>query len=340
MSANQYDNFLYNFLLKPQFKISRHALFITTLLFVALGQSFFVFRNDIDVLGNKVYWFGVILVIIYIAFAYFNLYYLAHKFLLKEEYATYFLILLASTGTFLIVKFATEYFIFLSHGIKKEINGVLVLEIISNLTLNSICIASSSVTVLFKQWIVDTEEINNLENKRLKNSIEDIKNHINPKFLFNTIDQASIIVKNNPEKTSAILFELSELLRYELYDCKRQKVVLKSDISFINSYLLLEQQNPLRDFQYSISSSGNTNLFVYPFVFIPFVQQIMEHHPKKISLNFVVNDTIISFTVSTSNINLTNCNFSEIEKRLQILYNEDFSIEKIKESIKIEVKTC
>src|SRR5690606_38219753 len=113
-------------------------------------------------------------------------YVLAARFLPEGEYASYVIALLISVSGFVLVKYTAEYFIFLKADIIREFNGITVLDGLSNLMLYTICIASGSITLLFKRWLAGNAEIESLESKQLKNSIEEIKNSIQPTFLYAT----------------------------------------------------------------------------------------------------------------------------------------------------------
>ena len=285
MQTHETSNLLYDLLTEPCFRPVRHLLFIAVLICVAFGQSFFVFGSQREALGNHVYFFVITLTVVYIALAYFNLYYLVPSLLLKNKYVEYFLLLIGMTALILAAKYMAESRILASVGVERTFNGVTLLDNLSNLILTTICIAGSLITVLFQQWITDSNRIDDLKNKQLKSSITELKEHINPDFLFRIIRYASEEVKAEPEKVSGMLFKLSELLRYELYDCKRGQVLLKSDIDFVNAYLLLEQQ--LRDnFTCDLSVIGQANHFIRPFVFMPFIQDILKRNPAHLSIRF------------------------------------------------------
>ena len=73
-----------------------------------------------------------------------------------------------------------------------------------------------------------------------------------------------------------MLMKLSQLLRYQLYDCNRAKVLLSSEITFLTNYLTLEQTSRPQ-FYYEFTSEGEVNrMLVPPLLFIPFVQYIVK----------------------------------------------------------------
>ncbi len=60
-----------------------------------------------------------------------------------------------------------------------------------------------------------------------------------------------------------MLMKLSQLLRYQLYDCSRTKVLLSSEINFLNNYLTLEQ-NSQAQFNYELLADGEVNRTLVP----------------------------------------------------------------------------
>lgn len=333
-------NTLFALLTQPSFRLWRHLFFIAAFFPIGLSQAFFVFDGYSQIETETIYAFGIGLSITIIAFVYFNIYIIASNFLPKAEYATYFMCLLISVCAFLLLKYSVEYWIFSNAGIYRVLNGVTFLDGLSNLALYSICIASGSISLLFKRLIADHELIEDLESKQLKNSIEEIKNRIQPRFLFTTLSYVSDRMKAEPEQTSDTLFRLSELLRYQLYDSKRAQVLLASDIEFIRNFLMLEQQNRYGKLSYSVSVQGNTNRLLAPAMFIPWIEKITRDYPDEIHIGFDVNENDISFDCRVVGISLVLCDFSSIERKLKALYVDDISVAISTNRLQLDWKIC
>lgn len=338
MATKDANSIILDFLTQTKFRLWRHVLFIILFLPIALSMSFSVFSGHIDVLGNKIYLFGACLAILPISFVYFNLKILIPRYFAKNRYGTYIAYFLICMLLFLTITYLARYHILTAQGIKQELNIYAVLDGLSNFILYTICIASSSVTAMLQQWTNDTNKIDNLENTWLKNSLDELKNRINPKFLYGILDYSSETVKTKPEKASVALLKLSELLRYELYDCKRERVLLKSDIQFIDNYLSLEQQNLENKFTYTISVMGSTNYFLTPFIFMPFVQEVMMQKPLEIVIGFKIQEELIHFSMNVIGIDLSECNFQKVEQKLALLYSNNFSINRDKSSLILILK--
>lgn len=340
VTIDRHRNRLFDLLTQPDFRLWRHLFFIAAFFPIGLSQAFFVFDGYSQIETETIYAFGIGLSITIIAFVYFNIYVVASSFLPKAEYATYFVGLLTSVCAFLLLKYSVEYWIFSNAGIYRVLNEITFLDGFSNLALYSICIASGAISLLFKRWIADHELIEDLESKQLKNSIDEIKNRIQPRFLFATLNYASERMKTEAELTSDTLFRLSELLRYQLYDSKRRQVLLESDIEFIRNFMILEKQNRCGKLTYSVSVQGNTNKLLAPAMFIPWIEKITTQHPDEVHIGFNVEQNHISFECKVVGLDLLLCDFSTIEQKLKALYADDISVAITSSKLELDWKIC
>lgn len=338
--GDRHNTTLFDLLTQPAFRVWRHLFFVAAFFPIGLSQAFFVFDSYLEIETRTIYAFGIALSVTIIAFVYFNIYFIASTFLPKAEYATYFVGLITSVCAFLLLKYSVEYWIFSNAGIYRELNHVTFLDGLSNLALYSICIASGSISLLFKRWIADHELIEDLENKQLKNSIDEIKNRMQPSFLFATLSYASQRMKTEPKNASDTLFRLSELLRYQLYDSKRRQVLLESDIEFIRNFMRLEQQNRCGKLSYSVSIQGNTNKLISPAMFISWIEKITTQHPDEIHISFGVEQNHIDFECKVVGIDLLLCDFSAIEQKLKALYGDDISVAITSNKLELDWEIC
>lgn len=313
MVIDRTNNIVFDFLTERRFSIRRKALCIVMLIGCSFGQVFLMFGEQVESLGYVAYILGGALALLYILLLHFNITYLVPRFLLCNKYVEYFTLLLIVTVTVLLcVKSFIKYPIFCSYKVINSFNAVSLLDTLSSLIITAICVLSSLIPTLVRQWLIDTRNISNLDNKRLKSTIDEFKSHINIELLYDIIANASEQVKTAPDKASDMIVSLSELLRYELYDCKREKVILHSDIEFTRNYLsLVHQVSP--SFIYSISVTGNTNLFVPPLQFLSFIQEIVSRQPEKLDIYYTIYSMAIELRCEVSKCNLSETKFMRLE---------------------------
>lgn len=109
------------------------------------------------------------------------------------------------------------------------------------------------ITTLFAYFInanyerlflfIELTETGIMAEKYKKDSIEskfnNLKNKINPHFLFNTFNALSEIIEEDPPKASKLVNELSDVYRYVLDNQEINWIPLKKEIEFVYAYINL-----------------------------------------------------------------------------------------------------
>ena len=66
-----------------------------------------------------------------------------------------------------------------------------------------------------------------------------LKNQINPHFLFNTLNNISSLAQIDAEETQEAIMQLSDLLRYAMYETNKPKVPISGEVEFMQNYINL-----------------------------------------------------------------------------------------------------
>ena len=228
---------------------------------------------------------GVIVILLLLLF-YCNVYWLVPQYLFKNKWKQYALAVVVSV---MVMYIAVSYMFEKMHPyhVDDDIDdkGELSLPFFSFMIL--VLVGASAAIKLFQQWLSDARLINELEKSRTTAELEQLKNQINPHFLFNMLNNANVLTKKDPEKASTVLMGLSDLLRYQLYDSTRDNVLLTAEIHFLRDFLNLEKIR--RDnFDIIISKDGELNgVLVAPLLFITFVENAVKHNNDAQKASFV-----------------------------------------------------
>ena len=120
------------------------------------------------------------------------------------------------------------------------------------------------------------------EGKRVAHELQQLRMHLQPHFLFNTLHNINILISNEPDAASAYLEKLSELLRYLLYGANANEAPLSEEITFIQNYLELQNLRT-SNINYAIFRvDGDPNgKMIPPLLFIPFVENAFKHTLNK-----------------------------------------------------------
>lgn len=350
LGAGNESTFLYRFLVSPQFRWARYLILFVVLGVISFNQIFIIYIDYRDILGGWLYVFSGIYLLTYLCVAFLNLFVLFPRYLLKRRYFAYLALLSAAMVFALIVQLLLEYgsCVYWPEINTRGTNLTLstVMDYISSFFLSTLCMVGGTMTVLLKEWMTDHQRVSQLEKEHILSEVERLKEQISPELLFNTLHCSGELTLTEPDAASKILMKLSQLLRYQLYDCNRAKVLLSGEITFLTNYLTLEQSH-LPNLKYTLTSDGEVNrILVPPLLFIPFVQYAVKRiseqrvgEPACLNIHLKAEKDMIVFTCICPEVNLSSDKELErIRKRLDLLYNDRYELLLTLEEIRLELK--
>ncbi|MPS73603.1 MAG: histidine kinase [Chryseobacterium sp.] len=324
------ENWLFQFFISPSYRIYRHLLLIVFSVFV-LYYSNPEYTEPTETYNRMLIFFQILLL------SYINMYIWVPRYLFKSRYTIYGLWIFVYIIYWSFAHRLAAHF-FKSNLLPNQDDNINFLSL--TFVVIVLSIASASVK-LFQQWIKNVQLINELEKSKITSELEQLKNQINPHFLFNMLNNANVLTKKDPEKASQVLMKLSDLLRYQLYDSARDKVLLTSDIHFLEDFLNLEKVR--RDnFDFVISKEGNlSGIQIPPLMFISFVENAVKHNNDSskssyINIYFKVFNDELFFKCENSkpekkavNSESGGLGLANIKRRLELLFpdSHDLKIE-------------
>lgn len=187
---------------------------------------------------------------------------------------------------------------------------------------------------LIYDWYNKAYKQKELEKQNIQSELALLKSQINPHFLFNTLNNIDSLIKSNPTKASDTLVELSDMMRYMIYDTNVEKVPLKQELDYIDNYLKLQSLQYANSYLVKYEIKGNTDyITVPPMLFIPFIENAFKHCTDKDSkdaISFSFNISQKSILFEAVNIYNENQKISKdkssgvgldiVKRRLEILY--------------------
>ncbi len=335
------NNFLPQFLFDPDYRVWRHLIFIIIGAIITFNQVFIAYQDSQSILGNRIYLICATSFMVYLIAMYFNYFYLTPKYLLKGNYIGYAVFLIIIVFSLPTLSIVGEYFVRnslgLSHRITSYTNPLILVDNLSTTIVTTVCFCGVSVIMLFGRWMKSNEEVSRMESEHVKSELNKLKGQIAPAFLSKTLRNASSLVESNPLQTSDMLMQLAQLLRYQLYDAGRDRILLKSEINFLNKFFELEQSNNL-DMRYQIHIEGNIkNTFVSPMLFLSLVQCVIADSCS-VELLFRLRDETLFFTCkSDNNKPLDKDAFSLIRQRLELQYPNKYALDLSMETIELKI---
>ncbi len=187
-------------------------------------------------------------------------------------------------------------------------------------------------TLLFLIWQYARLMISKRDEAR--NELSALKAQINPHFLFNNLNTIYSLASKNDERTKDVILQLSDFLRYILYDTSSESIALAKEVEIIRTYVGLQKEriNPqLTKVVFSEEGEfGETP--IAPLLLLPLAENCFKHgignKQGTITISVAFNGEELSFKTENpiaprekplvednGGIGLQN-----VEKRLNLLY--------------------
>jgi len=107
-------------------------------------------------------------------------------------------------------------------------------------TLFSVVLLGIEISMqFFLQWKRSLTEIEKYKSESLQSQLQNLKNQINPHFLFNNLSVLSSLVYSNQDKAVDFINQLAKVYRYLLDTRNNELVSLDTELTFIKSYIYL-----------------------------------------------------------------------------------------------------
>lgn len=317
---------------------------------VFLIISFMVFRgNLVREVGfgfNLSTVINLLMIFTFMGLIYLNTNVLIPKYLFKGRWKAYAVYMGYLIGFMSLFMMSGLYILKQYYKIPDQIvtiNPVFFLFLLINVIAFILYFLTFSFTLFFRRWVTDQQLLNNLENNNLQAELTRLKEQVQPDFLSKMLDEAQLLAKKDADKASALIFKLSSLLRYQLYESAREKVFLSDEIRFVTDYLELEKMCDER-LEYKIQVENEVRYIqIPPLLFMPIIEYAVrkevdneEGTEKHIAIRFQEKEEGLLFTCvyrcmeadTRQRMSQTPVPaLDQLQKRLELLYPGHYLLE-------------
>lgn len=122
------------------------------------------------------------------------------------------------------------------------------------------------------------KQANNSERERLATELKFLKSQVNPHFLFNALNNIYSMAVMQAPQTSESVMQLSEILRYMVYDASEERVPLEREINYIRNFVDLKLMKDSRGMNVVLDlDAPPEKVSIAPLLLIPFVENAFKH---------------------------------------------------------------
>ncbi|EAR01898.1 sensor histidine kinase [Maribacter sp. HTCC2170] len=275
------------------------------------------------------------------ALYYFNYFYLLPKLLLKKKTLIYIVIsLLIIVVISLLIRFwfPWEFPRQLPYKASKRFYGPLARQLVVSLVTFVIPFIISVVLRIYVEWRRNDDLRKIVENEKIYSELQFLKTQLKPHFLFNSLNAIySLSVKKSPDTSEAII-NLSELMRYMLYEADKDFVPLVKELEYIQNYVQLQRLRLSDSENVTLKISGeDRGRIIPPLLFISFIENAFKYGTDykgktNVKINLLIAEESIHLTIlnkigtfkkktESSGVGLEN-----VRNRLKLLYPDSHKL--------------
>ena len=191
-----------------------------------------------------------------------------------------------------------------------------------------------------RRSIIIRRENDEKENLQKEMELNYLKEQVNPHFLFNSLNSIYALSRQRSPETPEVVMQLSELMRYQLESSKKDTVLLKEELEFIENYLLLEEKRLSKRCAVEFLIEGDlSRLRISPMLLIPFVENAVKHGAQStneqstIDISVDIKNTTLHFCVVNSKPPMVSeskrkgLGLENVRRRLNLLYPNSHLLE-------------
>ena len=140
------------------------------------------------------------------------------------------------------------------------------------------------------EWRRSAIEAERLKNDYLASQYQSLKDQVNPHFLFNSLNTLTYLVYESQDQAAQFIKKLSEVYRYVLDTREREAVLLSEELSFVRSYVFLQQIRFEESLQVEINVPDEDAYRIPPLALQMLLENALKHnelsdeHPLRVAI--------------------------------------------------------
>ncbi|WP_421978882.1 sensor histidine kinase [Roseivirga seohaensis] len=246
----------------------------------------------------KVLGLSVCLILMVVIDSYFNI---------PDNPGTIFLLVTLWLGLFylFIPKFFTKYqryiigvyAIILLYFFYVRLSAISFEDYVSNDKETAFALFFLPIPFLILVWVYDQWKwLKTLKADKSKAELELLKTQINPHFFFNTLNNLYSLTVKHSDKAPEVILKLSEMMRYTIYEGKKEFVPLREEVTYLENYIELHKIRYQKKVNIEFSHSIENEDQVAPLLFIILLENALKHGVESLT-----DSAYVKIDLSSSN---------------------------------------
>lgn len=220
------------------------------------------------------------------------------------------------------------------------------ISITIGLLVSLILLSVETGLLFFKKWKESLVQVEKYKSESAQANLENLKNQVNPHFLFNNLSVLSSLVYKDQDKAVDFINQLSKVYRYLLDNKNNELITLEEELKFISSYayLLNIRYSPNLQIELLISDESK-HLLLPPLAIQLLIENAIKHNeissesPLLIELKSTEKTMVISNKINRriSEEPSSKTGLNNIQKRYSYFTDLQISVNDSEGIFKVEI---
>lgn len=177
-------------------------------------------------------------------------------------------------------------------------------DLIDLIIYSSVFLLLTTLIKLSKEWFILTRD----EGEKTRTQLKQLQAQINPHFLLNSLQTIYSLSLNKSEKTPGSILQLSEILKFTLYESEDEQVTLERELEVVKDYVEMYRHrlDPIRA-KIRMNITGDAeDLKIIPLLFLPFIENSFKHglqgseKDAYVTIDFQIMEKKLNFNIENS----------------------------------------
>lgn len=198
-------------------------------------------------------------------------------------------------------------------------------------------VAMINIIHLIRKWVHSQREMYEIARAKINHELSFLKIQLNQHFLFNTLNNIDSLIYSDPESASQTIVNLSNLLRYSIYETNVRRVPVNKEINYITNFIELYELRLIKSDKIELKICGEyENLMIVPRLFIPFVENALIYGKKDDDSKIYISITFVNNKVTLCTMNQIKqmeydkqggVGISNVVRTLDLVYSQKYNLE-------------
>lgn len=158
-----------------------------------------------------------------------------------------------------------------------------------------------------------------------------LKSQINPHFFFNTLNNLYGLIVEKSDEAPEVVLKLSDMMRYTIYEGKKEAVNIKDEIAYLENYIELHKIRYQKKVDISFTKILHDDLSISPLLYIILLENAFKHGVERLTedayihIDVYTNEAGISFSIENNfeentTSSVKGIGLDNLKQRLSLIY--------------------